>query len=70
MPQELFKEFAQLDQVEAIVLGGSRAGQHFDKDSDYDVYVYLTDSIAPLTRYSQQVLLLHGNQQSVLGTRG
>lgn len=50
MPQELFKEFAQLDQVEAIVLGGSRAGQHFDKDSDYDVYVYLTDSIAPMTR--------------------
>ena len=50
MPQQLFKEFAQLDQVEAIVLGGSRAGQHFDKDSDYDVYIYLTDSIAPLTR--------------------
>ena len=50
MPQELFKEFAQLDQVEAIVLGGSRAGQHFDKDSDYDVYIYLTDSIAPMTR--------------------
>ena len=39
MPQELFKEFAQLDQVEAIVLGGSRAGQYFDKDSDYDVYI-------------------------------
>ena len=50
MPQQLFKEFAQLDQAEAIVLGGSRAGQHFDKDSDYDVYIYLTDSIAPLTR--------------------
>ena len=29
MPQQLFKKFAQLDQVEAIVLGGSRAGQHF-----------------------------------------
>ena len=50
MPQELFKEFAQLDQVEAIVLGGSRAGQYFDKDSDYDVYIYLTDSIAPKTQ--------------------
>ena len=23
MPQQIFKEFAQLDQVEAIVLGGS-----------------------------------------------
>ena len=50
MPQQLFKEFAQLDQVETIVLGGSRAGQHFDKDSDYDVYIYLTDPIDPLTR--------------------
>ena len=69
MPQQLFKEFAQLDQVEAIVLGGSRAGQHFDKDSDYDVYVYLKDS-PDSTRYPQQVLLLHGNRQSVLGTRG
>ena len=34
MPQQLFKEFAQLDQAEAIVLVGSRDGQHFDKDSD------------------------------------
>ncbi|CEL89495.1 conserved protein of unknown function [Streptococcus sanguinis] len=32
MPQQLFKEFAQLDQVEAIVLGGSRAGQHFEEN--------------------------------------
>ncbi len=65
MPQQLFKEFAQLDQVEAIVLGGSRAGQHFDKDSDYD-FIYLTDSIAPMTRRNilQQILLLHGNRQS------
>ena len=45
MPQNLFKELEKLDQVEAIVLGGSRAGENYDKDSDYDVYVYLTASI-------------------------
>ena len=42
MPQNLFKELEQLEQVEAIVLGGSRAGENYDKDSDYDVYIYLT----------------------------
>ena len=42
MPQYLFKELEKLEQVEAIVLGGSRAGENYDKDSDYDVYVYLT----------------------------
>ena len=41
MPQNLFKELEKLEQVEAIVLGGSRAGENYDKDSDYDVYVYL-----------------------------
>ena len=45
MPQKLFKELEKLDQVEAIVLGGSRAGENYDKDSDYDVYVYLTAPI-------------------------
>ena len=45
MPQNLFKELEKLDQVEAIVLGGSRAGENYDKDSDYDVYVYLTAPI-------------------------
>ena len=39
MPQNLFKELEKLEQVEAIVLGGSRAGENYDKDSDYDVYV-------------------------------
>ena len=47
MPQHLFKELAQLEQVEALVLGGSRAGQDFDKDSDYDVYVYLSAPLSP-----------------------
>ena len=50
MPEKLFEELAQLEQVEAVVLGGSRAGEHYDQDSDYDVYVYLKDSIAPEIR--------------------
>ena len=45
MPQNLFKELETLEQVEAIVLGGSRAGENYDKDSDYDVYVYLTAAL-------------------------
>ena len=47
MPQHLFKELTQLEQVEALALGGSRAGQDFDKDSDYDVYVYLSAPLSP-----------------------
>lgn len=42
---ELFKELGQLSQVEAIALGGSRATGRNDEKSDYDVYVYITDSI-------------------------
>lgn len=54
MPQNLFKELAQLEQVEALALGGSRAGQYFDQDSDYDVYVYLSAPLAPAIR--QEIL--------------
>ena len=50
MPEKLFEELAQLDQVEAVVLGGSRAGEYYDQDSDYDVYVYLKGPIAPEIR--------------------
>ncbi|MBE6980847.1 MAG: DUF4037 domain-containing protein [Ruminococcaceae bacterium] len=41
----LIKEFAALDGVEAIALGGSRATQQGDTASDYDVYVYCTEPI-------------------------
>ena len=41
MIHELCKEFSQLEQVEAIALGGSRAGQAYDQNSDYDVYTLL-----------------------------
>jgi len=50
MIQDLYKEFSQLEQVEAIALGGSRAGQDYDQNSDYDVYVYLNASIDEATR--------------------
>lgn len=36
----LFKAFSSLEQVEAIALGGSRAGEVYDEKSDYDVYLY------------------------------
>ena len=43
--EKLFKEFSNLSQVEAIGLGGSRATGRNDEKSDYDVYVYLSDSV-------------------------
>ena len=43
--QKLFDEFSYILQVEAIALGGSRATGRNDEKSDYDVYVYLSDSV-------------------------
>ena len=43
--QRLFDEFSHIVQVEAIALGGSRATGRNDEKSDYDVYIYLTDSV-------------------------
>ncbi|MCL2083966.1 MAG: nucleotidyltransferase domain-containing protein, partial [Oscillospiraceae bacterium] len=43
----LFKEFKEVD---AIVLGGSRASGRHDPDSDYDVYVYLSGDLSAETR--------------------
>ena len=40
--ESLWKSFAALPQVEAIALGGSRAGEFFDEKSDYDLYIYCT----------------------------
>lgn len=45
MVEKLFKELSEIPQVEAIALGGSRAGTAFDKNSDYDVYLYCTQEI-------------------------
>lgn len=50
MVNQLFAELSALPQIEAIALGGSRAGQHFDETSDYDVYLYCTAPIPESTR--------------------
>lgn len=54
MFNQLVEELFLYDEVEAIVLGGSRVGEMFDEQSDYDVYVYLTE---PLTVDKRQVVL-------------
>ena len=38
----LWKEFATLPEIEAVALGGSRAGADYDAKSDYDLYLYCT----------------------------
>lgn len=43
--EQFFQELSALEQVEAIALGGSRAGSDFDEKSDYDVYVYCREPI-------------------------
>ncbi|MBQ8000425.1 MAG: DUF4037 domain-containing protein [Ruminococcus sp.] len=45
MVEKLFEELKNIPEVEAIALGGSRAGENFDAKSDYDVYLYCTGSI-------------------------
>lgn len=50
MVERLFEDLSRLPQVEAIALGGSRAGSNFDEKSDYDVYVYVTEPVAETVR--------------------
>lgn len=45
MFDHLINEIAAWPEVEAIALGGSRAGVHYDEKSDYDVYLYCTAPI-------------------------
>ena len=45
MFEQLINELSCLDAVEAIALGGSRAGEHYDEKSDYDVYLYCTGPV-------------------------
>lgn len=54
MPDNIFKKIAEYPQVEAIALGGSRAGTDYDEKSDYDVYVYCTE---PLTEKIRREVL-------------
>lgn len=50
MIEELFTELSKYPEVEAIALGGSRAGSCYDETSDYDVYVYCTGIIPEESR--------------------
>lgn len=50
MVDRLFEELCALDGVEALALGGSRAVEHFDQASDYDVYLYCREPIPEETR--------------------
>jgi len=51
---QLFEQLAALPQVEAIALGGSRAGEVFDAGSDYDIYLYRT---APVPEEARRAIL-------------
>lgn len=42
----MLDEFTQLNEVEGILLAGSRAVKTNDKFSDYDVYIYVDEEIA------------------------
>ena len=50
MVQRIFEKFSEMPSVEAIALGGSRAGEIFDEKSDYDVYIYCTENISETER--------------------
>lgn len=52
MINDLFNALSDLPQVEAIALGGSRAGSHFDENSDYDIYLYCTAPVSEEQRRS------------------
>jgi len=50
MFDSLIQEISLWPQVEAIALGGSRAGTHFDEKSDYDVYLHCTGPVSEAVR--------------------
>lgn len=52
MVEQLFHELSTIPGVEAIALGGSRAGTHYDDKSDYDIYLYCTAPVSEDIRRS------------------
>lgn len=48
--EELCTALQTLEPIEALVLGGSRAGEVYDQKSDYDLYVYCTELPSPEVR--------------------
>lgn len=52
MIENLINEFKKLQEVDAIMLGGSRASGEFDENSDYDFYVYINKPLMESKRKS------------------
>jgi len=50
MFDSLIAGLSSFPQVEAIALGGSRAGETYDEKSDYDVYLYCTGPVPEADR--------------------
>lgn len=48
--KQMMHDFEQLEEVEAILLAGSRTNNTMDQDSDYDVYIYTSKEITPNKR--------------------
>lgn len=44
--QDLLAELEKIEEIEAIAIGGSRAGLYSDASSDYDIYIY-SSSLVP-----------------------
>lgn len=63
MVENLFTELSKLPEVEAIALGGSRATDHYDEKSDYDVYLYCIDDISEEVR--TQILTQYCNRMEI-----
>jgi len=40
MFESVVREFSMLPEIEAIALGGSRSGNHFDASSYYDIFLF------------------------------
>lgn len=50
--EELCKELSELKEIDGIALGGSRAGEVYDQNSDYDLYLYVNSVPSETTRKS------------------
>ncbi|WP_160679350.1 nucleotidyltransferase domain-containing protein [Clostridium sp. C8-1-8] len=44
--KEMIEEFTKINEVEGILLAGSRATNTYDDGSDYDIYIYSTSEIS------------------------
>ena len=42
----IIKKFSELEEVEGVLLAGSHATKTNDKDSDYDIYIYVSKEIS------------------------